>query len=396
MGETIHRPHNVNLFELQFSFVKYNMRLGLCGSFGFGNVGDEAIPLALDDLCRLNSIPLDFVPISRFNNVSLKRLANNSDVTDQFLEQNEVREMWHVGGGVIEPGVNSVLSRCQALGRNLKHRIVAGNVANGVYYGFWEKRKISKALAVLESISVRDHHSLVALKNYFNISEPDLVGDLVLWLQPDNDSCEIPSIPSGKYVACNFNSAWSNEPGFFEWAASVIDLVFEVTGLPIVLFPMSEIHDSDTVVHRKLLSFLSSTMATNVILVEGITNPRQIMRHVARSSLVVAMRLHANIMAYAMQVPFIAIEYNRKLSGFARTVNLPNNLLSPIGHGRKANSCTVLEFSPLVCPKREILRRIEFSLTNSCFDLLKPLRNRLSKHIQLIAEELKTEVASCV
>jgi len=372
-------------------------RIGLVGSFGFGNLGDEAIPLALSDLLNARNISADIVPISRFNNVALSGIVERNAATSEFIANANIMELWHVGGGIAEPGDNSVLARCGELGELIPHRILAANVASNVRYGLIERYRIRRRLLCMKDISVRDAASLVALNRHFGIRLGEPVGDLVLWLEPDPTSCATrlhteTCFPS--YVICNFCSAWISEPGFVDWAASVISLVHNVTKLPIVLFPMSEAFDSDTLVHRRIFDRIPNELRDSVKVFEGVTSPREAMYVIGKSSLVVGMRLHSTVMAYACHRPFVGIEYNRKVGGFASTVGLPNNVIRP--HRLVPLKASTLAFSANAESADRIHEIICDAIAHTHFDNLESLRERTANVVERAVNEIASNEFKCV
>ena len=295
------------------------------GSFGFGNVGDEAVPYAVEDL--LSSTPEEYQisVVSRFDS---PRLQNVLGLSDRYAKQHaEFIEAPVIicGGGIIEPREMCCALRFGKYLKThdpLKSSIFAGSFEFGVDYGWSVKRKLRRVFSTLDRIYTRDFISELYLRENFPELEVTTVGDIVLGLRaPDLRSFAV-EYGNKSYITVCLSSAWSNSAEWYEWIAKELQVLSNDLDMPLLFVPMScDKSDDDRVEHQKVISKIKSLRPIHdPVAIEQVMSPRDMAAVFRDSLLVISMRLHGCVMSYGQMTPFVGLSYHPKLSGFAKTV----------------------------------------------------------------------------
>ena len=157
----------------------------LCGSFGFGNVGDEAIVEALSDLhyeigstCALTMLTRFASPQRQFYGLPLS-VQDDRDELEASLSRVPIVV---AGGGVFEPKANAVAFKCfsEIVSANRNSSFLACSFEPG-NYSFFQRRKARILMRNAKSFSVRDQWS-AKLAHKLGGANVQCVGDLVLSL----------------------------------------------------------------------------------------------------------------------------------------------------------------------------------------------------------------------
>jgi hypothetical protein len=301
-------------------------RLLLCGSFGFGNAGDEAVPLAIADV--LHGMDAGAIEIELLTRFDRPELGGAIGLGEEYAEERQAMKgavVAAVGGGIVEPNNFCVLSRC--------HRFIASdfasasglfavNVESAVRYSWLQRHRIRGWVRDCRVLTVRDVVSQAAFRRVLKKgTSVEVIGDSVLGLKP---SAEVSSDVAGMrpFLAVTLAPRWNGIAGWLEWVSDEIARVSAELGLNVVFVPMSVVHDDDRPGHRAVAERLHGAMSggCQVYCVEEATDPRELMAVFGMSDLTLSMRLHGCVMAYAAGRPFVALGYHPKIWGFAESV----------------------------------------------------------------------------
>jgi hypothetical protein len=197
-------------------------KLTICGSFGFGNAGDEAVPLAIADLAEAQGIDLDIRVLGRFDKPELPNVVGIGSQDVEAREQLKGNPMLVVGGGVIEPQDTCVLSRCSPYLRKSfapKLGLYAVNVESGTDYSWLRRFRVNNVLQQFDRFYVHDLLSAEVLRSLMPHKEVETIGDSVLWMKP---AATIPKkIEEMKpFIAVTLASRWLNDSALYEWLAA--------------------------------------------------------------------------------------------------------------------------------------------------------------------------------
>ena len=297
-------------------------RLLLCGSFGFGNAGDEAVPLAVGDLLEgmgRGNVEIDL--LTRFDRPQLGSAIGLGDEYSAKREKMKGANVAVVGGGIVEPNNFCILARCHRFLSSdfaCASGLFAVNVESAVRYSWLRCRRIRRWVHDCRVLTVRDVVSQEAFRRILGDCKAsvEVVGDCVLGLEP---SAHVPANIAGlrPFMTVTLAPRWNETCGWLDWISGEVAL-----GLNVVFVPMSVVHDDDRPGHRVVSERVRGALSggLEVYCIEEIAGPRELMAVFGMSELTLSMRLHGCVMAYAAETPFIALGYHPKIWGFAQSV----------------------------------------------------------------------------
>jgi len=301
------------------------MKLTVCGSFGFGNAGDEAIPLALQDMLESLGINSDIDVLCRYDRAELPGIIGLGPEDAQRRRAIQDQPLIVAGGGIIEPEAHSTISRCSTFfKKELRDKMVFLGVSAdyGVRYKWMDRLRLSSLLRRTGTVYARDILSAHAIKNNFPAVRVETIGDLVLWMKASAFPRSLPALPK-RYIAVSLTPRWQDNE-WLRWISNELAALATKQGAGLVFVPMSCLHDDDRIEHARVASLIhQSYPEIEIVQVDVPLSPREIAATLGGGLAAVCMRLHGCVMAYAQQTPFIALAYHPKLSGFVQTIEHP-------------------------------------------------------------------------
>ncbi|MGE5609501.1 MAG: polysaccharide pyruvyl transferase family protein [Bacillota bacterium] len=296
-------------------------RLTLCGSFGFGNVGDEAASLAVSDLAEMTGKSLRLDVLSRYDNPASQEVIGLAVCRNLRVPWLQTQPALYVGGGVIEPSKRCVLLRChQVIGSRCQPSLFCAAVESGVAYGWLIRRQLRKALGQMQHLYVRDQLSAKVLRQLIPGRSVEVTGDIVLWMQPADEA--LPELKSlDRFIAVSLSPRWKAEPMWRSWIADGLVRLSRDLKAAVVFVPCSTAFDDDRPEHQSVAEVIR-TIAPDVetICITMEAEPRRVAAILRRALLVVGMRLHACVLALSQRVPCVGLAYHPKLLAFAQTM----------------------------------------------------------------------------
>lgn len=300
-------------------------KIAVFGSFGYGNIGDEAVPVAFGRMARAAGLDRAILPLSRFAKAPMPGVLYRADAARLRAELQPEDTVFLVGGGIIEPGPNSCLNRAAEVRRATSPFPIlpfAVSVEPGVRFGFAERHRLRRLLRELPELLVRDEQSQTVLSRLIDDIPIRVIGDIALWLEPDALPAPWADMLPERYIAVTLADTWK-DAGFFEWLARDLARVARDQQASVVLLPISTAVGDDIALHTALCQRLTELATPAQLLAfEGCPFPAPgwIAEVYRRAELVISARLHGCVIAYAQKTPFVGIGYHPKLEGFARTV----------------------------------------------------------------------------
>ena len=297
------------------------------GSFGYGNVGDEAVPMAFQQLLVDAGYEGNVVPVSRFASADLDGVVYTTPEKNPLISEAAGKPMILCGGGIVEPRRFSCLRRLfeqQKLYGKLDIRAFAVSADHSTEYSFFERRLVRRALGSLPRVYARDDYSQEVLSELLPSTPVTLVGDIALNLRrsgslPEKLEQELPE----RFLCVTLAAIWRDEE-FLSWLADEIVALADKLDAAVVMAPMSTLRGNDVKQH---LDFAKRIQEKNhaievvpVFCEQRLIDPEEFAEVLARSILNVSMRLHGCVISYSQETPFVAITYHPKVVGFARTV----------------------------------------------------------------------------
>jgi len=358
-------------------------KLTVCGSFGFGNAGDEALPLAISDLANHLGIDVQIQILGRFNKPALPQVIGLDPEYEERQRGLKESLILVAGGGVIEPLERSVLFRCAPYLRKSFASTIglyAANVEYGTKYKWLMRWKIKNLLREFDRLYVRDVLSANVLKSIVPKRNVEVIGDAVLWMKPSpNIPQDIESLGSFITVHLASHVSWKEDSAWHDWISTQLSKLAVELKAAIVFVPLSVQANDDIQEHRLVANKIHALNSEiDIRCIEDNLEPRQISALLGRSILTIGMRLHGCVMAYAQKTPFVALVYHPKVFAFAKTVGweefcLPKTL--PAFQSPEAYGYT---FYDTQIVKTDLCSISLKALEYSNFEKLELFKNRLS------------------
>ncbi|HEY0869144.1 MAG TPA: polysaccharide pyruvyl transferase family protein, partial [Acidothermaceae bacterium] len=305
-------------------------RVTLCGSFGFGNAGDEGAWMATEDLAHALGFEVAFDLVTRFPKPFMKRVIGTGPEEHARRQRLRDQKVVFVGGGVIDASQFCVLLANEPFLRETSARsfgLLGVNVETGKRYDPVVTAGLRALLSEANQVTVRDQLSAETLRAIAPEVKSQVVGDVVLWLTPTKLGlpAEVAALP--RYVAVNA-PRWKDDRAWRAWITDELIKVSRALDAPLVFVPCSTHFDDDRPAHSELASDIRRRdPGVTVVEVKQHLDPRQTAGLFAGAVLTVGMRLHACVMSYGNRVPCVGLAYHSKLHGFFRTVGAEAFLL---------------------------------------------------------------------
>lgn len=297
------------------------MKIVISGYYGFDNVGDEAILLAMIQAFRSYDPTIEIVVLS--NSPETTKSQFHVDAVDRWNIKEIVRALKNSdglisGGGSLlqdETGINSIIYYTgvikmaeflglpvfiYAQGMGPLKRTIAKHIV---------KRALKKA-----KITIRDYYSADLLKNIGIKKEVQIVPDPVLGLQVTEDMGLVKwwqeRAFTGRVVTVSVRD-WPSRVGYKQKIAKALDLLI-CEGIQVVFIPMHGKYDHQTSIEvAKMMKGQSHIAPHHISLEEKIGIIKQ-------SDTLMGMRLHALIFSALTYTPFVALSYDPKIDAFSQ------------------------------------------------------------------------------
>lgn len=304
----------------------------ICGAYGRGNSGDEAILRAI--IASMRSIdPL--MPLTVMTRKPREtrllygvRAIYTFNVPQFFRRARRTQLFINGGGSLIQDSTSSRSLYYYLFTIWLSHHVGARVLMYGCGIGHVE-RPFNRRLARLvldrnaELITVRDLISLDELHE-MGITQPVVrpAADPALSLQPasDEDACQYLRQhgldPEGRYICFSLRQ-WKDFD-HFEAFAEAADYAWNTYELETVFMPIEQ--PSDVPPSQKTARLMHSKSH----LLPAPDYVELTMAVMRRMKLICAMRLHALVFSAAANTPFIAVSYDIKVSSFMKYVGNPS------------------------------------------------------------------------
>ena len=297
----------------------------ICGAYGKGNSGDNAILDAIVEqlrhidpdipICALSRIPAEtrrcarIASVYTFNVWKIGRLMRRT-------------KLYISGGGTLMQDATSTRSLLYYL---FSIRQARRNGCRVMLYGCGigpidrprNRKRAAKTLnRCADIISARDHYSIETLRE-LGVTKPEihLNADPALLIDPPATEelhnylrrCGIQEGRKYVMVALRPWKGFSEKVGAF---AAACEYAYREYGLIPLLYAMEPARD------REALRVVAEKLKCPYLLLNEGADGTQLLALVRRMSLVVSMRLHALIFASGQGVPMVGVVYDPKVSGF--------------------------------------------------------------------------------
>ena len=298
-------------------------RILAAGYFGCGNLGDDAILLAFRDACDASGFELSALsgaPELTHRNFGVPAVPRKEMArVKQAIEECDALVF---PGGSIFQDVTSVKSVAYyghliKLAKKSGKKVVLLGQGVGPVTSYFGKKIARTALCAADGITVRDAETARTLNQLGVPGTIRTTADLAFLLPPpsggddvkfgvgDMKSIGLAPRPHGKGTE------------MVEVFGEVARQLFQNGYMPVLI-------EMDTVMDKPILDAIEKSQGGKVPGVRKIQHPADLQRRIARMEALVAVRLHAGILAATVAVPSLMIAYDPKVSAFAKDSGLPS------------------------------------------------------------------------
>lgn len=288
----------------------------ICGAYGKGNRGDDAILISIVKQLRQIDPDLPICALSR-NPMATALDARVSSIytfrVRKIRKQLKRTKLYISGGGTLLQDATSTRSLLYYLGsiRDAKKRgcqvMLYGCGAGPIAKKGNRKRTAQILNDYADVISVRDTYSLGFLEEIgVGKKEIYLTADPALLLGADGQ--QEGSLPKDRQYALFSLRPWE---GYSEEAfAQAVEMVCEKYGLHPILYCMEPNRD------LPLAQSLAIRLRCPCEVMEAGERGEDVIRLLRSAALVVSMRLHTLVFAAGLGIPMVGVVYDPKVSGF--------------------------------------------------------------------------------
>lgn len=323
------------------------LHVGISGSYGGINLGDEAILQSLLAQLRSTLEPRAITVFTRDPADTLARHAVDRAVAVREMTREEARaeirqlDLFILGGGglLYDQDVAAYL-REVALAHEAGIPVVVYAISAGPLEQRSSRELVKEHLTSVALLTVRDRRALRLLQDVGIERQIHLTADPALLLEPapfDPESFMREGLdPDRPLVAFSVREPGPAAPDirtehYHALLADTADFVIDRYGADVVFVPMERRHmdlqQSHAVVSRMQHAYHARVLRGNY-------TPQDIMALLGRCTIAVGMRLHFLIFAALQGVPFIALPYASKVTGLIEDLGLKMPPLSHVSTGR--------------------------------------------------------------
>jgi polysaccharide pyruvyl transferase CsaB len=324
--------------------TSHRVQIGISGSYGGMNLGDEAI---LEGILRelRATVAADITVFSRNPADTLARHAVERSIAAREMTRKEVTPEIEAldllilgGGGILYDRDAEAYLREVFVAEELGVPVVVYAVSAGPLETSAARQKVREALNTASVITVRDRQGYRLLEDVGVSREIHLTADPAFLIQPE----ELP-IEALKAEGVEFDRHLVGfsvrEPGpaapdleteqYYALLANAADFVVERLNADVVFVPMEKFdvqHSHGVVAHMR-----NSERAE---ILRRRYSPGQILDLMGRFEFAVGMRLHFLIFAALRGTPFTALPYASKVTGLLEDLEMEAPPLGSIGIGQ--------------------------------------------------------------
>jgi polysaccharide pyruvyl transferase CsaB len=292
-------------------------RLLLAGYLGCGNLGDDAILMGLSEGLRHEDFELSMLsgaPEETFRNYGIPSVPRR-DLRAVQAAIERCDALVFPGGSVFQD-VTSAASPAyySTLVRKAKKAgkpVLLLGQGVGPLRGFKGKRFAVAAFNAADAIVVRDPGSATTLRN-LGVKRPVRVGaDMSFLMSPPKEVAGDFQVGSMKTVGISPRPVARTGKTVQKLFGDLSRLLFQANVMP-VLIEMDRNEDGP------LIYEISKIQGGKVPDIRKLETPMQVQQRMARMESVIAMRLHAGILAANVGVPPLMVSYDPKVAAFAK------------------------------------------------------------------------------
>jgi len=327
--------------------AKTSYRVGITGSYGGLNLGDEAILQSIIAELRRELPEVEITVFSRDAEDTKRRHAVERSIAVRKISRAEVvPEIQRLdllifgGGGILYDAEVKVYLREVLVAKELGVPVMVFAVGAGPLKDPAAQAAVREALEGVQAITVRERSALQVLEEAGVHRDVVVTADPALLLKPA-------PLPRGFLKREGLEGRRRligmsvREPGvaapdidqnvYHGLLANAADFMIDRWGADIVFVPMERSVLDTQHSHAVIAMMLRAQRAT---VLKGEYSSAEILAMMGRFQFAVGMRLHFLIFAALRGTPFVALPYSGKVSGFLEDLKLPAPPLNLVNPGR--------------------------------------------------------------
>lgn len=300
-------------------------RLVAAGYFGCGNLGDDAILAGFAEGLREDSV--DLVALAG----SPERLMRNNGIRSiQRKDLKEVAEAIEESDALVFPGgsifqdvtsVKSVAYYAQLvkMAKKSGKKVIMLGQGVGPLNNFFGKKMAATAFNSADLLVVRDPASVSTLKALGVQQVPKVAADMAYLLPTPTMGEESKNfgVAGMKTVGISIRP-WGSDKNktVIKEFGELAKLLYQKQYVPVMI-------GMDAAEDQPLIDEISKMHGGKVPDLKNLTSPKQLQERLMRMEAVIAMRLHAGILATTVNVPAYMVAYDPKVTAFSNSMGFP-------------------------------------------------------------------------
>ena len=321
-------------------------RVGITGSYGGFNLGDEAILQSIIRQLR-ESLPVDIVVFSRDADDTRVRhqveavTARELSRRDALAMVRDLDLLIFGGGGILYDGDADMYLREVLLANEVRTPVMVYAVGVGPLVDVRLRARVRDALEHAAIITVRDRHSRQLFEEIGLEHDVLLTADPALLLEPEALTADELVRAEGIDPGARLIGFSVREPGpaapdlevehYHRLVASAADFVIDRLDAEVLFVPLErrsfDVQHSHAVVGRMAHAQRATVLKRNY-------SSGQVVSLMQRLTFAVGMRLHFLIFSAIAGVPFMALPYATKVTGFLEELRLRTPALGNVSPGQ--------------------------------------------------------------
>jgi polysaccharide pyruvyl transferase CsaB len=362
-------------------------QVAISGSYGGMNLGDEAILEGILSEIRAN-LDVDVVVFSRNPKDTEQRhkvraIPIREMHKDEVLEELRKLDLFILGGGGIlfDESIEAFL-RDVNWAKELGIPVMVYAISVGPLKTAESKQLVVEALNKVDKITVRESEAKRILHDLGIDQEIEITADPALLLKPQpftKDMLQKEGInPQDILVGFSVREPGPAAPDldidhYHAILANTADFMVERFDSQVLFVPMEGGENKDPQHSHAVISKMGNAKRAHVL--KGEYNSGEMLGLMKHMSFAVGMRLHFLIFAAIQKIPFVALPYAVKVSGFLSDLEMP---MPPIAALNVGKLCAFLDRS--WDTRERIKKRLEEKLPN--------LKKRAKRTDQILCELL--------
>jgi polysaccharide pyruvyl transferase CsaB len=366
-----------------------NYRVGISGSYGGMNLGDEAI---LEVILRefRASCDADVVVFSRNPRDTEKRHKVRSVSLGDMHKEGAVEELRKLdlfvlgGGGILFDGMAEIFLRDVNWAKELGIPVMTYAISVGPLKAPESKQLVTDTLNNVDVITVREGEAKRILNDLGVTQAIEVTADPALLLASSHFTQQMLKKegidPEGALVGFSVREPGPAAPNlnvdqYHGVLANAAGFMVERFDAQALFVPMELGENRDPQHSHAVISKMANAQRATVL--KGDYSSGQVLGLVQHMSFVVGMRLHFLIFSCIHRVPFVPLPYASKVTGLLADLGMP---MTPIGGLNVGKLCAFLDRS------WDTKKTIQKNLSNK----IPSLQDKARRTNQILCEHLKT------